>query len=421
MRLANRRILLGVTGSVAAYKAAELIRLLRAAGAETEVVLTRGGAAFITPMTLQALAGRAVHTSHLDPVAESAMGHIELARWSELVLIAPASANVIARLAAGLADDLLTMLCLATASPLAIAPAMNRQMWEHPATRDNIARLRERGVHVLGPGAGEQACGEIGPGRMLEPALIEAELARLFAQGRSDRSRFDGCRLEGRRVLITAGPTQEPIDPVRYVSNRSSGRMGHALARAAAAQGARVVLVSGPVSLPAPPDVERIAVRSADEMAAAVRERVAACDIFIAAAAVADYRPVAAAAEKIKKTAEAVRLDLERTPDILAEVGALARPPFTVGFAAETSDLERHALAKLRDKRLDMIAANDVSRADRGFDAPDNELLVLWPDGGRRELAFASKDRIAEQLLTLIAERYDAKNSTEGAGPASGK
>lgn len=271
MRLANRRILLGVTGSVAAYKAAELIRLLRAAGAETEVVLTRGGAAFITPMTLQALAGRAVHTSHLDPVAESAMGHIELARWSELVLIAPASANVIARLAAGLADDLLTMLCLATASPLAIAPAMNRQMWEHPATRDNIARLRERGVHVLGPEVGEQACGEIGPGRMLEPALIEAELARLFAQGRFDQSVSDGRRLEGRCVLITAGPTQEPIDPVRYVSNRSSGRMGHALARAAAAQGARVVLVSGPVSLPAPPDVERIAVRSADEMAAAVR------------------------------------------------------------------------------------------------------------------------------------------------------
>jgi phosphopantothenoylcysteine decarboxylase/phosphopantothenate--cysteine ligase len=403
-----------VTGSVAAYKAAELIRLLRAAGAETEVVLTRGGASFITPLTLQALAGRAVHVGHLDPVAESAMGHIELARWAELVLIAPASANVIAKLAAGLADDLLTTLSLASASPLAIAPAMNRQMWEHPATRDNIARLRERGVQVLGPGAGEQACGEIGPGRMLEPALIEAEVARLFAD------RFAARRLEGRRVLITAGPTQEAIDPVRYVSNRSSGRMGHALARAAAAQGARVVLVSGPVNLSAPPGVERIPVRSAAEMAAAVRERVSACDIFIAAAAVADYRPAAAASEKIKKSAEAMRIDLERTPDILAEVGALARPPFTVGFAAETSDLERHAVAKLRDKRLDMIAANIVGRADRGFDAPDNELLVLWPDGGRHEIPFASKDRVAEQLLTLIAERYDAKHSTESAGPASG-
>ena len=269
---------------------------------------------------------------------------------------------------------------------------------------------------LLGPGAGEQACGEIGPGRMLEPALIEAEVARLFAQ-----DRFNQRRLDGRRVLITAGPTHEPIDPVRYVSNRSSGRMGYALARAAAAQGARVVLVSGPVSLSAPPGVERIAVRSADEMAVAVRERVAACDIFIAAAAVADYRPAVVAEEKIKKSAETLRLDLARTPDILAEVGALARPPFTVGFAAETSDLERHALAKLRDKRLDMIAANAVGRPDRGFDAPDNELLVLWPEGGRRELPFASKDRIAEQLLTLIAERYDAKNSTEGTGPASGK
>ncbi|MDX9740974.1 MAG: bifunctional phosphopantothenoylcysteine decarboxylase/phosphopantothenate--cysteine ligase CoaBC [Gammaproteobacteria bacterium] len=405
MPLANRRILLGVTGSVAAYKAAELIRLLRAEGAEIDVVLTRGGSAFITPLTLQALAGRAVHASHLDPATESAMGHIELARRSELVLIAPASANAIARLAAGLADDLLTTICLATAAPLAIAPAMNRQMWEHPATRDNIARLRERGVLILGPGSGEQACGEVGPGRMLEPPAILAGLERLFAPR----------PLAGRRVLITAGPTQEPIDPVRFVSNRSSGRMGYALAGAAAAQGAIVTLVTGPVSLPAPPGVERVAVRTAAEMADAVAARVAACDIFIGAAAVADYRPAAVVPEKLKKTADSLRLELERTPDILAGVAGLARRPFTVGFAAETSDLETHALAKLRDKRLDMIAANRVGLADRGFDAADNELLVLWPGDGRRELALASKERIADQLISLIAERYDAKNSVQGA------
>lgn len=402
MPLANRRILLGVTGSVAAYKAAELIRLLRGEGAEIDVVLTRGGAAFITPLTLQALAGRAVHASHLDPATESAMGHIELARRAELVLIAPASANAIARLAAGLADDLLTTICLATAAPLAIAPAMNRQMWEHPATRDNIERLRRRGVLVLGPGAGEQACGEVGPGRMLEPAAIVAELARLFAPR----------LLESRRVLITAGPTVEPVDPVRFISNRSSGRMGYALARAAAAQGARVTLVSGPVNLTAPPGVERVTVQTATEMAEAVQARITGCDIFIAAAAVADYRPAVTAPEKLKKTAASLSLELERTPDILAGVADLAERPFTVGFAAETSDLEAHALAKLRAKRLDMIAANQVGLPDRGFDAADNELLVLCPDGERRSLPLASKDRIADQLITFIAERYDAKNSS---------
>jgi phosphopantothenoylcysteine decarboxylase/phosphopantothenate--cysteine ligase len=402
MPLANRRILLGVTGSVAAYKAAELIRLLRGEGAEIDVVLTRGGAAFITPLTLQALAGRAVHASHLDPATESAMGHIELARRAELVLIAPASANAIARLAAGLADDLLTTICLATAAPLAIAPAMNRQMWEHPATRDNIERLRRRGVLVLGPGAGEQACGEVGPGRMLEPAAIVAELARLFAPR----------LLESRRVLITAGPTVEPVDPVRFISNRSSGRMGYALARAAAAQGARVTLVSGPVNLTAPPGVERVTVQTAAEMAEAVQARITGCDIFIAAAAVADYRPAVTAPEKLKKTAASLSLELERTPDILAGVADLAERPFTVGFAAETSDLEAHALAKLRAKRLDMIAANQVGLPDRGFDAADNALLVLCPDGERRSLPLASKDRIADQLITFIAERYDAKNSS---------
>jgi phosphopantothenoylcysteine decarboxylase/phosphopantothenate--cysteine ligase len=405
MPLANRRILLGVTGSVAAYKAAELIRLLRADGAEVDVVLTRGGGAFITPLTLQALSGRAVHASHLDPATESAMGHIELARRADLALIAPASANAIARLAAGLADDLLSTVCLATSAPLAIAPAMNRQMWEHPSTRDNIARLRERGVHILGPGAGEQACGEVGPGRMLEPALIVAEVRSLFAPR----------LLEGRRVLITAGPTQEPIDPVRFISNRSSGRMGYALARAAAAQGAAVTLVSGPVSLDVPSGVERIAVQTAADMAEAVQARIASCDIFIAAAAVADYRPAVIVNEKLKKTTASLSLELERTQDILGGVASLSRRPFVVGFAAETSDLEEHARAKLRDKRLDMVAANYVGLPDRGFDAADNELLVLCPDGARHTLPLASKQRIADQLVSLIAERFNAQNKTQGA------
>lgn len=400
MPLANRRILLGVTGSVAAYKAAELIRLLRAEGAEVDVVLTRGGAAFITPLTLQALSGRAVHASHLDPATESAMGHIELARRSELVLIAPASANAIARLAAGMADDLLTTICLATTAPLAVAPAMNQQMWAHPATADNVARLRARGTIILGPGAGEQACGEVGPGRMLEPAAIVAEVRALFAPR----------LLTGRRVLITAGPTQEPIDPVRFISNRSSGRMGYALARAAADQGAKVTLVSGPVNLETPPAVERIAVRTAAEMAEAVRTHIGSSDIFIAAAAVADYRPAVAASEKMKKTAASLVLELERTQDILASVADLAARPFTVGFAAETSDLENHARAKLRDKRLDMIAANQVGLPDRGFDVNDNELLVLCADGERRTLPLAPKDRIAEQLISLIAEKFNAEN-----------
>lgn len=404
MQLANRRIILGITGSIAAYKGAELIRALRDRGAEVEVVLTQGGAAFITPLTLQALAGRPVHASHLDAATESAMGHIELARWAELILVAPASANAIARLAVGMADDLLTTVCLACDAPLAVAPAMNRVMWAHPATQENIARLRARGVHVWGPASGGQACGETGPGRMLEPAELADLSAGLLSPG----------RLAGRTVLITAGPTREAIDPVRFISNRSSGRMGHAVAAAAAAEGARVVLVSGPVELPAPRGVERVEVESAAQMHAAVMARAPDCDIFIAAAAVADYRPTAPAPGKIKKDAASRRLELERTPDILAEVAALRDGPFTVGFAAETSDLEANALLKLRDKRLDMIVANLVGLPDRGFDSVDNELLVLWPAGGRRELPLARKENLAGALMAIIAERYDAKNQTEG-------
>ncbi|MDR2877885.1 MAG: bifunctional phosphopantothenoylcysteine decarboxylase/phosphopantothenate--cysteine ligase CoaBC [Chromatiales bacterium] len=403
MQLANRRILLGITGSIAAYKGAELIRGLRAQGAEVQVVLTRGGAAFITPLTLQALSGRSVHANHLDAISESAMGHIDLARWSDLILIAPASANCIARLASGMADDLLTTICLVSQVPLAIAPAMNRLMWEHPATQENLARLRARGVQIFGPASGEQACGEIGPGRMLEPSELLDLTARFFAQG----------RLAGRSVLITGGPTREAIDPVRFISNRSSGRMAYALAAAAVKEGARVVLVSGPVDLEAPRGVERIFVESAAQMHDAIAARAPESDIFIAAAAVADYRPVAPALSKIKKDASNRQLELERTPDILAEVAAKHSARFIVGFAAETENLETNALHKLKEKRLDMVIANRVGLPDRGFDSADNEALVLWPEGGRRELPLARKESLAAELMAIIAERYDAKSQTE--------
>ncbi len=404
MQLANRRILLGITGSIAAYKSAELIRGLRAQGAEVEVVLTSAGAAFITPLTLQALAGRPVHTRHLDPATESAMGHIDLARWADLVLIAPASANFIAKLACGMADDLLSTICLASDRPLAVAPAMNRLMWAHAATQENVSRLRARGVGIFGPGEGDQACGETGPGRMLEPdALVDLCAGAL-----------GGGALAGVSLLLTAGPTEEDIDPVRFISNRSSGRMGYALAHAAAAQGARVTVVSGPVELPLHHTVERIAVRSAAQMHEAVMARAPGSDVFIAVAAVADYRPARPSAEKIKKSAAHLQLELERTPDILAAVAALPRRPFTVGFAAETEALESHALAKLRDKRLDMVIGNLVGLPDRGIGSPDNELIVLWP-GGRHDLPLATKERLAAQLITIIAEKYHEKSSAQSA------
>lgn len=402
MRLANRRILLGVTGSIAAYKSAELIRGLRAQGAEVEVVLTAGGAAFITPLTLQALAGRPVHSRHLDPATESAMGHIDLARWADLVLIAPASANFIAKLACGMADDLLSTICLASDRPLAVAPAMNRLMWAHAATQENVSLLRARGVRIFGPGEGDQACGETGPGRMLEPdELVERCVDAL-----------GGGELSGLSLLLTAGPTEEDIDPVRFISNRSSGRMGYALANAAAARGARVTVVSGPVDLPLHRAAERIAVRSAAQMHEAVMARAPGSDVFIAVAAVADYRPAQPAGEKIKKSAARLQLELERTPDILAAVAALPSPPFTVGFAAETTELENHALAKLRDKRLDMVVGNLVGLPGRGIGSADNELIVLWP-GGRRDLPLASKELLAGELLTIIAEKYHEKSSAQ--------
>jgi phosphopantothenoylcysteine decarboxylase/phosphopantothenate--cysteine ligase len=334
-----------------------------------------------------------VRTDLWDATAEAAMGHIELARWAELVLIAPASAGFIARLATGQADDLLTTLCLASEAPLAIAPAMNRVMWAHPATRANVATLEERGVTVLGPAVGEQACGEVGAGRMDEPLEIINGVMTLLRSGGP---------LVGRRVLITAGPTRECIDPVRFVSNRSSGKMGFAMAQAAREAGAEVLLVSGPVSLPTPPGVRRVDVESAADMLAAVLQEIERTDVFISTAAVADYRPAHAYEQKIKKTSDRMDLALERTADIIATVAARAPRPFVVGFAAETETVEQNARSKLLRKNLDMIAANEVG-TDKAFDCEDNQLIVLWRSG-RRELGRAPKSVLAQRLVALIAE-----------------
>ena len=391
----GRRILLGVTGGIAAYKSADLVRRLREQGAEVQVVMTAAAREFITAATFQAVSGRPVRTDLWDPAAEASMGHIELARWAELVLVAPASADFLARLAAGLADDLLSTLCLATKAPIAVAPAMNHVMWANAATRANVTTLQQRGVRVLGPAEGDQACGEVGPGRMLEPLEL-VDRANLLLHGSGP--------LVGRRVLITAGPTRERIDPVRFISNRSSGKMGFAVAQAAREAGAEVVLVSGPVSLTTPTGIRRIDVESATDMLNAVLDEIATADIFISTAAVADYRPATAAEQKIKKTSDRMDLSMERTPDVLATVAARPNRPFVVGFAAETESVEQHARAKLLKKNLDMIAANEVGH-DKAFDCEDNQLLILWR-AGRRELPRASKVTLARQLVALIAESY---------------
>jgi phosphopantothenoylcysteine decarboxylase/phosphopantothenate--cysteine ligase len=393
----GQRILLGVTGGIAAYKSAELVRRLRERGAEVQVVMTAAAREFIGALTFQALSGRPVRTDLWDSAAEAAMGHIELARWAEVVLVAPASADFLARLAAGRADDLLATVCLATAAPIAVAPAMNRLMWANSATVANVECLRQRGVRVFGPAEGAQACGEVGEGRMLEPAELADRLAALLpATG----------PLSGRRVLITAGPTRECIDPVRFISNRSSGKMGFAVAQAAREAGAEVVLVSGPVSLPTPPGVRRVDVESAEAMFAAVQAEVAAADIFISTAAVADYRPAHPCGQKIKKTSERLQLELERTTDVLASVAARPDRPFVVGFAAETESVEHNARAKLVKKNLDMIAANEVSHT-KGFDCEDNHLIVLWRNA-RQDLGAGPKLALARDLIRLIGESYVA-------------
>jgi phosphopantothenoylcysteine decarboxylase/phosphopantothenate--cysteine ligase len=393
--LAGQRILLGITGGIAAYKAADLARRLQDAGASVRVVMTEGAQRFVTPLTLQALTGEAVRTTLWDDAAEAAMGHIELARWATRVVVAPASADFIARLAHGLAGDLLGTLCLATESPIALAPAMNRVMWANAATQTNVATLRERGIVLLGPAEGDQACGEVGAGRMLEPLQIVAALAALGPTG----------ALAGARLLVSAGPTCEDLDPVRFLGNRSSGKMGFALAAEAAAMGARVTLVAGPVSLPTPLGVRRIDVRRALEMRDAVLASLPGQDVYIGAAAIADYMPAQSAPQKIKKGAETMQLELVRTPDVLAEVARHAeRPRLVVGFAAETEQLERNALAKLRDKNLDLIAGNDVAAPGLGFGSDDNALHV-YSASGRQDIPRGSKPVVARALLDLIAAR----------------
>lgn len=392
--LFKRRVVLAVCGGIAAYKSAELVRRLQDHGAEVRVIMTHGAREFVTPLTFQALSGHPVHRSLLDEEAERGMGHIELARWADLVVIAPATADCLARLVAGRADDLLGAVVLASGAPLLVAPAMNQQMWKSPATQANLAVLRDRGVLFAGPDSGDQACGDIGPGRMLEPVAIAQQADALFASG----------TLAGRRVLITAGPTREPLDPVRYISNHSSGRMGYALARAASEAGARVILVSGPVQLDAPERVERIDVTTAQQMLDACLEHIGDCDLFIACAAVADYRPASVQEQKIKKQGDAMTLSLTRNPDIVATVAGLEHRPFVVGFAAETEKLREHAEGKLLAKKLDMIIANDVSDSSIGFNSDDNAALLLSPDG-EREIPLCSKDQLARIVVEEIATR----------------
>jgi phosphopantothenoylcysteine decarboxylase/phosphopantothenate--cysteine ligase len=388
------RILLGVTGGIAAYKSPELVRRLIERGAEVQVVMTGAAQRFITPLSFQAVSGRPVRCDLWDSTAEAAMGHIELARWAQLVLIAPASADFIARLAGGRADDLLATLCLATEAPLALAPSMNRLMWANKATQANVETLIARGVRILGPGSGAQACGEIGAGRMWEPVQLAESLLE---------PPTNAGLLAGLNVLITAGPTRERLDPVRYLTNRSSGKMGFAVAVAAREAGAHVTMVSGPVHLSTPAGITRINVESARDMYAAVHRHVAEADVFIAAAAVADFQPATVAKHKIKKQGVSVKLDLEPAPDIVRSVADMAKRPFVVGFAAETDDVEDNARAKLKRKKLDMIAANHVGDGI-AFDCDDNALTVLWP-GGKIELTRGPKLDVARALIALIAER----------------
>ncbi|MGR2700004.1 bifunctional phosphopantothenoylcysteine decarboxylase/phosphopantothenate--cysteine ligase CoaBC [Vibrio campbellii] len=394
--LAGKKILLGISGGIAAYKCAELTRRLIERGAQVQVVMTKAAKEFITPLTMQAVSGRPVSDSLLDPAAEASMGHIELAKWADLVLLAPATADLIARMSAGMGNDLLTTLVLATDSPVAVSPAMNQQMYRNVATQENIATLARRGMHIWGPAAGEQACGDVGPGRMLEPMQL-VHLCEQF---------FQPKLLAGKSVLITAGPTREAIDPVRYISNHSSGKMGFALANAAAQLGAKVTLVSGPVSLNTPAGVERIDVASAQEMCDAVMAQAPSHDAFISCAAVADYRPEHVASQKLKKTEnnDQMTINMVKNPDIVATVANMTEQrPFTVGFAAETNDVETYARGKLVKKNLDMICANDVSVEGQGFNSNDNAITLFWPEG-EQALALESKEALSFRILEKMHE-----------------
>ncbi len=396
--LANKQILLGVTGGIAAYKSADLVRRLQDAGASVQVVMTPAAQEFITPLTLQALSGNPVHTQLLDPEAEAGMGHIQLARWADLVLIAPASADFMARLTQGMGNDLLTSICLATAAPIALAPAMNQGMWRNQATQANLDLLIERKIHIFGPADGGQACGDIGPGRMLEPLQLVDATASLFATG----------SLAGKTLVITAGPTREAIDPVRYLSNHSSGKMGYALAEAAAEAGAKTILISGPTQLKTPPRVQRIDVTSAQQMFDASMAAADSCDVFIAAAAVADYRPAQVAPQKLKKGAdESITLTLVKNPDIVASVAALPKRPFTVGFAAESENLLDYGRAKLVHKKLDLVIANNISDSRIGFNSDENAVTVM-DEHSNHELSQRSKQQLARELIALIARKVTA-------------
>jgi phosphopantothenoylcysteine decarboxylase / phosphopantothenate---cysteine ligase len=393
LNLHNKHILLGLSGGIAAYKGAELCRLLVGAGAKVQVVMTAGAQEFITPLTLQALSGNPVHTDLLDPKAEAAMGHIELARWADLILVAPASANFMARLAQGRADDLLSAVCLARRCTLAVAPAMNQAMWSNASTQHNLQQLQANGVLLFGPGSGEQACGDVGMGRLLEPAQLLQLCAAQFAPG----------LLAGKRVVITAGPTREAIDPVRYLSNHSSGKMGYAVAQAAIEAGARVTLITGPTALTPPARCEVINVVSAQDMLAACQQHPS--DIFIAVAAVADYRAAEPANNKLKKTAETLTLTLLRNPDILATIAASTPRPFCVGFAAETNALATYAQEKLHSKNLDLIIANDAVST---FGNDDAAVTAFWP-GGSHQFSSTSKTQLARALIDLIHRRFTSK------------
>jgi len=397
--LFGKNILLGISGGIAAYKCAELTRRLKDQGADVRIVMTQSAKEFITPLTMQAVSGHAIADDLLDPNAEAGMGHIELAKWADLILLAPATANLIARLRAGFADELLTTLCLASPAPIAVSPAMNMEMYLAPATQENISVLAKRGLHIWGPGEGPQACGDIGPGRMLEPNELVQRACDLLSPIEQ--------ALAGVNIIITAGPTQEPLDPVRYISNHSSGKMGYSLASAAQKMGANVTIISGPVSLITPENVHRVDVGSAIEMQQASLDKLNNCDIFIACAAVADYRPEQVATQKMKKQQgiDDLIIKLIKNPDIIADVANVANAPFCVGFAAETQDVERYALDKLKRKKLKLIAANDVSKSGQGFNSEKNALTV-FSETERFDITLADKKVVANQLVAIIAQQY---------------
>ncbi|PHI28063.1 bifunctional phosphopantothenoylcysteine decarboxylase/phosphopantothenate--cysteine ligase CoaBC [Budvicia aquatica] len=399
--LNGKKIVLGISGGIAAYKCPEIVRRLRDRGAEVRVVMTDAAKAFITPLTLQAVSGYPVSDDLLDPAAEASMGHIELGKWADMVLLAPATADLLARLAAGMANDLLSTLCLATSAPIVAAPAMNQQMYQAKPTQHNLQLLASRGIHLWGPDSGNQACGDVGPGRMLEPLNIVARCVDFFSYTQD---------LAGINIMITAGPTREALDPVRFITNHSSGKMGYAIAKAAADRGASVTLVSGPVELTTPAGVDRVNVISALEMRAAVMQRAASQNIFIACAAVADYRAEQIASEKIKKQGDDLLLKMVKNPDIVAEVAAMTENrPFVVGFAAETQNVEEYARLKLARKNLDLICANDVSLSGQGFNSDTNALHLYWPNG-EMSLPLSDKSLLGQKLMDEIANRYDEKN-----------